>query len=202
MRRLTAALAGLAALAATPGAAQDTGLISIQTYSEVTLFAPPPWSSAEHAATASEVVRNQGPTGNGTDYFILEFVPKGQSFEAWIELYALTAETPLEGSARDYRDGMAASYQAACRDSALQPILDEPARQIFLLFCTAYAGDPKVGEIAVMHYRKAGDVLIRNYYHKRGEAYALDAPDALPLSRDETAELIRHVAAMRQTRGE
>ncbi|MDJ0629171.1 MAG: hypothetical protein QNJ44_13015 [Rhodobacter sp.] len=198
MHRLLALLLCLA----TQTSAQDTGLISVQTYAHTTLFAPPPWSSAALAAQSSEVFRQQAPTQNGTDFFLLEFIPKGQSFETWIELYALTAETPLDGTARGYRDGMARNYQTACRDTALQPVLDEPDRQVFVLFCTAYNGDPEVGEIAVMHYRKAGDVLIRNYYHKRGEAYVLGDAAALPLSRDEIAQLIRHVGSMRLAGGE
>ena len=129
--------------------------------------------------------------------FLLEFVPKGQSFDAWVELYAVTAETPLSGDTESYRNGIADRYRTACADYALQPVLEEADAQVFVLFCTAYTDNQDVGEIAVMHYRLKGGVLVNNYYHKRGPAFALDDPAGFPLTGDEIGALVGHVGAMR-----
>ena len=99
MRR--AAILATAVLLPALASAHEPTTISVRTYNVVTLFSPPPWASAETVASASEIFRDEGETPNGTKRFILEFVPKGQSFEGWVELYALTAETPLEGDVAD-----------------------------------------------------------------------------------------------------
>ncbi len=191
-RAITASCLALAA----PAAAQAPGLISVETYGLTTLFAPPPWVSPENTASGSEVYRNEAETAQGTRQFIVEFVPKGQSFDAWVELYALTAESPLQGHPADYRNGMARRYAEGCVDSALQPVLDQPAQQVFLLFCTGYAESPGVGEIAVMHYFLKDGVLVNNYYHKRGPGFALDDPAGFPLTEPEIRALVRHVGAL------
>lgn len=176
---------------ATAASAQTQPPISVETFGHTILFAPPPWTATETAATGSEVSRAETPTA-----FTLEFRPRGQAAEAWIELYALSVDAPFQGTALDHRNALARDYTAACADSALQPVVDQPGQQVFLLFCTAYRGDPQVGEIALMHYRAAGGLLARNGYRKRGAAYSLDDPGTLPLTRAEIAALLSRLATL------
>ncbi len=162
----------------------------IRLFDTVLTYAPPPWvTSLEHISDA-ETFRDQGQTSNGTKAFLLEFIPKGESFEAWSQLYGIWAETPLSDPLDAYRNGQIQTYQDACiapqwRMSAAMA----DNRSLFTVFCPQYKSDPNMGEVAFFSMILRGQTLVKTYYHIRVPAFSLgdlSKPGvALPISNDQ-----------------
>ncbi len=175
---------------------------TMRTFDVVSVLQPPPWSAGADIAATSELSRKQGKGADGTDVFIWELIPKGQSFEAWNELFAIMAETPLQGTAEDYRNGVIRLYGDSCDGAQFTAIAEEQQAQLFVLFCPSYQSDPGTGEIAVMHYRMLGGTLVKHYYHKRGAAFSIADKASWPLTRDQMRDLIDRIGAFRITPAE
>lgn len=196
--RLLGLAATFCAMIPTSVRAQDgSTTMVVKTFSTTSVFAPPPWGGGSDPMQGSEIFRQQGRSANKTDTFVLEFIPKGQKFEAWQELYAIYAETPVRGQLSAFRNGQAAQYVKACKEVTVHPIVDRRDSQIFVIYCTAYVDKPAQGEIAVMHFRLKNRTLVKNYYHRRGPAFRLDDPKSMPLSIAELSGVIRRLQAFR-----
>ncbi len=182
---------GLALTLALPAQAQapKTTLVT-RLFETVATYAPPPWVGYLSDMAAAEVFRNQANTRNGTEVFILEFLPKGESFNNWSQLYAVMAETPLVGPLELYRNGVVDGFYAACSDPEMQSITSSAQAQLFIVFCPAYISTPGKGEIMVMAMRRYGSTMVKNYYHKRAAAFAMDSPESWPMSRAQIAEVV------------
>lgn len=193
-----------ALLAALPGAAQEAApdavpepTLALPTFDVVSVFQAPPWTTPSALVADSVLNRQQGKGPIGQDVFIWELVPKGQSFSDWTELYAIFAERPLDRPLSQQRDEMASRYGESCQAVQADAVVESAERLVFVLFCNAYVADPSRGEIAIFSYTKLGETTVRNYYHKRGPAFALDDADAWPLSRAEFEEALQLIAAFR-----
>ncbi|MCC1493465.1 hypothetical protein [Cognatishimia sp. F0-27] len=160
-------------------------------------FRLPPWvRSAETLDRDSKIARGEGETANGTTRVLLEFIPADQRFETWTQLFAISAETPLEGPVRGYRDGQISVFRAACRGAFSQIVTDDEDQQTLVLGCPAYRDTPERGEISVMTLIKRGDTLVKVYYLRRGPAFSADrfATEG-PLSLLQIRDLIARVEA-------
>jgi len=197
LRLLIAALIGTALIAGNAATAQSPDVkITMRTFEVVSLFRAPPWSTGPDVMAQSELSRQQGKSAKGTDVFIWELIPKGEDFSGWSELYAIMAETPLGGTAQDYRNGVFNLYSNNCDGAKMQPLVEHSEQQIFALFCPAYRSDSKTGEIAVMNYHMHRKTLVKHYYHKRGAAFTLDDQDSWPMTEDEFAAMIERIGAL------
>ena len=212
-RLLVAALAltALPAFAADPMrdaaeyAAGDTARdkIVMRTLDLTTQIPAPPWTELSKLAATSETERQRHLSDRGTDVFLNAYVPKGQDFENWEEIYAIKAEAPLSGNAQAHRDKVAKAYRAACLNAILAPVQTKEDRQVFILFCPSYNDRPEQGEYTVMVYTKKADTLVEVFYSKRVPAFDINDRASLPSSKDELRALVRHLsqASVRKREG-
>lgn len=172
-RKLGAAVLLVLSAVAGPGLAQDPKItMLVNLFGKTAVFAPPPWVTGAAPLEQVEMFRDQGKGPNGTDWFIMEYIPKGESFEDWTELYAIHAETPLADTAEAYRNGQLGVYANACSQVFWQGAnTTGPDEQVFMIYCPHYLDRPDLGEVAFFHMRKDGEMLVKNYYHKRVPAY-------------------------------
>jgi hypothetical protein len=148
-------------------------------FDTVLSYAPPPWISSPADIGNVEVFRDEGSTQNGTRAFIMEFIPKGESFESWSRLYAITAETPLREPLQTYRNGQIARYADACDGMQWQRLDAVPDdAELFVVFCPRYRADPTHGEAAVFNMQMLGRTLVKTYHHIRTAAFSPEEVNA------------------------
>lgn len=179
---LYVALGAAPAFAQTSEADPNDFTYVVETFDQVSVHPGPPWLSETPAQSPAGA--QQGETAPGQQALIHEWVPNGQTLEAWTELYALFAERPLPGGLDGYRNGLLQAYDGGCSATGLKQYVTRPDQELFTVFCSAYRDQPTTGEIAVFHYRKVGETLVRVYYQRRVPAFTLDVPppiDALEL---------------------
>lgn len=154
----------------------------------------PPWTELSQLAATSESERQRHLSDRGTDVFLKAYVPKGQDFENWEEIYAIKAEAPLAGNAQAHRDRVAQAYRAACLNAILAPVQTKEDRQVFILFCPSYNDEPERGEYTVMVYTKKAKTLVEVFYSKRVPAFDINDRASLPSSKDELRALVRYLS--------
>lgn len=185
-------LLALILLLAVPAAAQETRIV-VPTLGIQSHIAAPPWTNMIGAVSDSEIKRTEGSTQFGTQYVLYEYIPKGQDFDDWSELYAIFAEAPLGGETALFRDGLIEGYADVCIDLVTLPVADEAEQQIFIIVCPAYRDDPSLGEISIMHYRTEASTLVRNYYHRRGAAFDAGNRATWPMSDDDISNVLNRL---------
>ena len=168
--------------------------IVMQTLDLTAQIPAPPWTELSQIAATSETERQRRLTDRGTDLFLNAYVPKGQDFENWEELYAVKAEAPLSGDAEEHRNRVAKAYRAACVNAILAPVQTTAERQVFILFCPSYNDEPERGEYTVMVYTKEADTLVEVFYTKRVPAFDVNDRDSLPSTKDELRGLVRYLS--------
>ena len=163
----------LSSFCASPVLAQETlPVYLVQIFDTVAKYSPPPWINSPESLGDSETFRNQVETVNGTNAFVLEYIPKGESFEDWSELYAIFGETPLLGDVQGYRDAHIQGYANACSEVHWQGSNTTPPNtELFIVYCPSYIDRPEVGEISTVVMMMKGETLVKNYYHKRVPAF-------------------------------
>ncbi|HHB80948.1 MAG TPA: hypothetical protein ENK83_04270 [Aliiroseovarius sp.] len=187
------------ALTGLPAAAQTPDNVYITRLFDTNLtYAPPPWVNGPEDIGNVEIYRDQAKTVNGTEIFIQEFIPKGASFDDWSQLYAISAETPLEGSVEGYRNGQFQTYKRACNAPRLDNLSGpNPDEALFILYCDRYKDRPEQGEVAACLMTLANKTLVKVYYHMRVPAFAAsdldDRTRALPFSKDAMILAIRRI---------
>ncbi|MEM7279295.1 MAG: hypothetical protein AAF385_14350 [Pseudomonadota bacterium] len=187
-------------LIAAPTVAQESPKITMQTFSVVTSFALPPWSSEDDLVETSEISRQQGPSSAGHDIFIWETIPKGESFENWSKLYAISAEYPLNGDLENYANVQASRFNDACERSVVQFSRTTPDNvKLFVVHCGSYKARPEIGEIAIINMQLQDETLVKNYFHVRVPKFNLDNAAEFPLGADEILKMFLSVSALRLT---
>lgn len=154
----------------------------------------PPWTEMSKIASTTETERQRHLSDRGTDVFLNAYVPKGQDFENWEEIYAVKAEAPLSGNAQAHRDRVAKAYRAACLNAILAPVQTKENRQVFILFCPSYNDAPDRGEYTVMVYTKKADTLVEVFYSKRVPAFDINDRASLPSTKDELRALVQYLS--------
>ena len=169
--------------------------IVIRTLNLQTSIPAPPWTEYARIAKDSESIRTKELSSAGTDVFMRAYVPKGQNFENWDERYEVMAESPVIDSAQTSRDTFAASYVEACVNAVLAPVLDEPERQVFVLFCPSFRDAPDFGEVVVAVAAKRGDTLVQVNYLQRFPAFDVMDDNSLPKTHEEILEIVTYLNA-------
>ncbi len=167
--------------------------IVMRTLDVTASFPAPPWTDKSTIARDSESQRSRALTDSGTDILARLYVPKGESFEDWSEIYGIEAETPLRGSAMGHRDNAARQYQKDCTNAVLAPVVQSTERQVFILLCPAFMETPDTGEIAVMVFSKYDETLLKVFYQKRVPAFDLSNHASLPSTEAEMKTLVRYL---------
>ena len=165
--------------------------MTIRVFDTVAVFAPPPWTNGIDVLNETEIFQNQGDMATGIKGFIQEFIPKGETFDNWSELYAIMAETPQTASLFKNRVGIEIDYNNACiNNPKITSLVSSKTRETVLAYCPAYKSDPKTGEMLMITMREYKDTLVKVYYHKRGPAFDMGDPSGFPLSETDIKSLL------------
>ena len=170
--------------------------ISIPTFSVTSEFKAPPWASSSGPLASSNLFEDEGTSNLGTRYYIWEAIPKDENFENWSQLFAMTAETPMDGDVEGYMNGQINVYSNNCWNVGhyVTRVRKDNAR-LFVLFCGRYKNGQAKGEVAFFHMQLHNRTLIKNYYHIRVEPYSLNEIDHnYPLNDSEMSEAIKAVS--------
>lgn len=154
----------------TAAVAADT---TVKVGEETITIAAPPWAKGAPADTVSEVHRDQ-KDNQGVQVFIQEYIPKGESFENWNELYAVMVLDPVGTSLQDSVNLQLNIYSGNCVDVGASLIQSTENAVWFDVFCTAYMDNASKGEFATIAFVLDQGRLIKNYYHLRVPAFTMD----------------------------
>ncbi len=165
--------------------------MTIRVFDAVAVYAPPPWTNGIEVLNETEIFQDHGEMVQGVKGFIQEFIPKGETFDNWSELYAIMAATPKTGSLFENRVDVEIDYNNACiNNPKIVSIVSSKTRESVLAICPAYKDDPNTGEMMMITIREYKDTLVKVYYHKRGPAFDIDDPNGFPLSEADVKSLL------------
>lgn len=150
--------------------AEGRATLSLAMLGTVALIAPPPWVDESGGLSGTQVFRNQGETGNGTSVMVREFIPEGQPPDDWRELYAVSAEAPLDGPVENYLQGQITAFARACATVDAAKVTED----VVMIACSSYDERPDLGEIALFNFQKFGSTVVKNYYEARVPAFDPD----------------------------
>jgi len=178
---------GLLVLSASPGRTAETFdpdklTQTINIYEAVVIYPPATWQTSMNPFEESEFYRDQkGPV------FLVEQIPKGESFEAWSQLYAING-TYLPNAQnltiKQFANLNMGSFSQACgrENISITKLEDSTSALTIILFCAAsphgpvkLGYGPDKGEIALMTFRRQDDTFIKVYHEWRGKQF--DAAD-------------------------
>ena len=201
-------LGGLLVLCASPGRTAET--LNPDKFKHVTnifeavvQYPAPSWRTSV-SLDDSEYYRDQkGPS------FIFEQIPKGESFEAWTQLYAVHgAYLPKVGdlTINKYANlNMNGFIQACGRQNIAITKLDDSANALtIILFCAASPNGsaklgygPDKGEIALMTFRRQDNTFIKVYHEWRGQKFTAENNATWPVTPTVLNEMIRRFKDIR-----
>ncbi|WP_299732243.1 hypothetical protein [uncultured Tateyamaria sp.] len=174
----------------------------LKTFSVIAGFALPPWSSRESLTpgssfTDSEVFQDQRYIGDDHEMGIWEMIPKGETFDNWTKLYAVTAENALTGNLDTYVQGQINYYTDICQTTVVRFPKKEPdIGAQFAIYCDSYKSDPDTGEVGFFNMQLKDETLVKNFYHIRMPSFDLSDPKKLPLNATEAWTAAAHVAVL------
>lgn len=187
--KIRAILIALVVLAsATQPAASDENKVKVnlRLFDVLAEFPGPTWITTGKISEETEIYRQQsGPQ------FIFEFVPKGETFERWTQLYAVFAIHSDRLSDQQFINASIGVFATACGRSNLTL---KPAAQLFkgaivVIYCHNSPQGPAklgygdgVGEITVMRLQRVENTHIKLYHHWRGTAFDMDDTAGWPAS--------------------
>ncbi len=184
-------------LIASFGTAQEIPRITMKTLNVVSSFAAPPWTTTGDLLTQAEVFQDEVETANGTRKMIFETIRKGESFDNWGMLYAISAESGLDGDLIDYVGGQIQGFAAACETAQPQAVPGTPVGvMLFVIYCTQYNDRPGVGEVAFFNMQMKDGTLVKNYLHIRVPSFTLDPLTGMELSAQQLQGGVQAVSAL------
>lgn len=155
------------ALLAIPAAGMAQSRVSAQSTALDVSIEGPAWIDGAQNSLQSGV----GSMGN--PLVISEFIPQGQSFDNWQELFAILIEEDTELSLDQYKSQQIGRFTGACDlDPAhVFPFETDPHYMIFVIPCGNYKAAPETGEVAIIFMAMAKTHLVKIYHHFRGQAF-------------------------------
>ena len=126
----------------------------------------------EWIGTAQSSIQ-EGVGSKGGPVVITEFIPEGQSFDNWQELFAIMIEEDIELSLAQYQSQQVGRYMGACdmEPHHVYSFETDPSYALFIVFCGSYKASPQAGEMAVFFMTSTGPHFIKIYRHFRGAAF-------------------------------
>jgi hypothetical protein len=171
-------------------------LLRIETGEVFVLLNKPTWHQGGDLSESSEIYADQGMAPQGHSFLIREAIPKGESFEDWSQLFAVTIEHPLDGELDGYLGGLVANYESACDHLIYQQSRTTPPNvRMISFFCGQEKAEPNRGEVAFFTMVMEGDVLVKNYHHIRVPTFRPDQ-DELGVTMDQIVTTIRSIGAL------
>jgi|GEM_PF-4172322 len=167
-------------------------------------FGMAPWvSHPKKAMTESEYFRS-----NKGNQFMLEAIPKGQTFEKWKTLYAVSAikigrKIPL----KTWEDVTLNNFKKTCTDGEFKELVRKEAVSLYQVVCPKISGPKKMGykkkmgEVGVFAFFVVDGVLISHYIEWRGKSFSMDNPKKWPVSQSELAKVTNLIKGAVATKG-
>lgn len=159
--------------------------ITINLFDAVAVFPPPSWQVTPKISEEHEMHRQSA--GN---QFILEFIPKGESFESWTKMHAVYAiKTPRLGFDK-FVELSIQPFRRACGVDNLEEreVKREESSVLLMILCTDSPEGPSkfgygegIGEVTLMWLGHLKETKIKVYQHWRGDAYSADDADTWPV---------------------
>lgn len=180
----------------------------VRVYDVIVNYPPASWVTGRidtaEVLNLSEYWKNQ----NGPQ-FVIEQIPKGEAFEAWSKIYAVSGlhldqskgSVPLAAFVR----ASIAPFAQVCGPSNIKlDVKEEAAADVTLvIFCTAMPGAGKVpgyddgmAEIGLFRFLKAKNTFVKVYQEWRGKPFAVDDTATWPVSQDELGMMIERFKAI------
>lgn len=187
------------ALAQTATGKSPTAII--QLFQAIVNFPPPEWQDPDNLLQGSEIARRQ--SGNT---FVLEFIPKGQTFESWRQLYAVYALKSSGMELSDFVERSIVPFNQGCGEENLKTrtVSESEASVLVQIFCENSAGAPKemgygdgVGEIAVMWFGRYRQTFVKVYQQWRGPRFSEADPETWPAKQEEIDRVFRRMALVK-----
>jgi len=167
-------------------------------------YPSPGWQQTMKPFSESEVYRDQkGPS------FIFEQIPKGESFEAWTQLYAVHgAYLPKAGNLtiKKYANLNMDGYIQSCgrENISISKLEDSTNALTIILFCAASPNGPTnlgygadKGEISLMTFRRQDSTFIKIYHEWRGKTFNAADNSTWPVTSAALNEMIRRFQSVR-----
>lgn len=113
-------------------------------------------------------------SGRGNPIVISEYIPDGQSFDAWQELFAIMVEEGIELDFDTYAHQQIGRYLGACDMDAEDVVVFAGEKEAYTLFaipCGNYTDSPSGGEVVYFFIVRAGPHMVKIYQHARGPAF-------------------------------
>jgi hypothetical protein len=165
----------------------------VKIFDTMVKYPAPSWMD-ERLLKASEYYRDSKP-----NTFIFEQIPKGEKFDSWTKLYAVTG---TKAPQLDFKKFVWASLdvfaQACGKDNLkIQTVAAKEKQVMVVVFCedspngpTQFGYGPGKGEITVMLFARPFDTHIKIYQHWRGESFDATDKASWPVSEDEVRMMI------------
>jgi len=152
----------------------------------------------------SEFYRDQkGPS------FIIEQIPKGESFEAWSQLFAIHGSylpNAQNLTIKQFANVNMRPFIQACGEEniSITKLEDATSALTIILFCAASPNGPinlgygsDKGEIALMTFRRQDDTFIKVYHEWRGPKFTAANNATWPVTPAVLNEMIRRFKNIR-----
>ncbi len=178
-----------------PVNAETHGTRTVIRLFDATVTLPMPnWQLDNDIAGSSEISRRENKSS-----FLLEFIPKGDSFTNWSRLYAVRADRAPSLSIAEAYDNQVGIYSNVCGGTnlKLQKLESDRSHILFVLICAdsprgpAKLGyGPGIGEIAVFWIGKRENTVIKIFHHWRGNSFDPGDQATWPASKSKVQEVI------------
>lgn len=153
-------------------------------------FPLPDWLSAEEQGAADPLPLLESTSRDDGKEAVVEFVPKGQSFDAWTMRYAVRVILQPERTLEDLRQQVVLELSQTCKPDLtgfFQFGEEEPGAPPALGFaCGGFldsiAGLSGQGEIAVIAFKRSDKGLATIVEEWRGPAFDPSAPASWPIA--------------------
>lgn len=154
-------------------------------YDTTVVFPPPSWQQSAKGDDESEINRKQ--SGNA---FIMEFIPKGETFSGWSKLHAVAAIKTTRLSFPDFvRMSFAPYYQSCGKEELRIQEIERSDRSLLVsILCGDSSGGPShlgyrdgLGEVTLMWFGFVKDTKIKVYHHWRGASFDADDKNSWPI---------------------
>lgn len=176
----------------------DKFTLVINIFEAVVQYPAPSWFTSTQVFDQVEIYRKR----DGWQ-FLIEFIPKGESFEAWSKMLALRGyylpgdkKIPIPVLANPITQML--FKVCGAKNIAYQEVTMTDQEATYVMFCTSSPGGlsqfgygPDVGEILLKSVRRQDDTYIEIYHEWRGKRFNVDDPQTWPASPDTIKEMIR-----------
>ena len=129
--------------------------------------------------------------------FMLEEIPKGQSFDDWKEIYVVMATGGVTESVKQDLDLYFSDYKIACnKHYDMSVAYQGDDKVIFQVMCektpgtTASGYGKKKGTLALFSYTRLGNIAVFNKHEWRGKAFKKSDKESWPVSQRDYAETL------------